>query len=224
MTDYPNILRVAQCSAPEIPTFGETFFHLFESKVTSIIGITAFLDSPARELIDPEWVEYEIASKASWKQACFQVAESIDSVPGMGLTGQNRGCFIGAIIIELLQEWMILAQEDPFLDNFAAWLSEAHRIRCGDCGSEKLDRSEPTWIFCETCQWQDQITSLESTISQTKPSNYMQQYALKAFCGADCADLTDIPLLISLGDAFLDTCIELGLGKALHRSLINRRQ
>jgi len=241
---YPNILGVAQCSAPEIPTFSEAFFDLFESKVTAAIGITAFVDSSFAALIDPNWPEYEIAPILAWHQACFQVANSyldqseapkiVFRQPAVGaerwvISGRSDELyFTGAVIIELLQEWTILSLEDPFFDDFGPWLSEAHRIRCSECGDAKLDRTDPNLTICDACGWEDTVSLLESTDTHTKPSNPFQQHTLmslvKDMPPPLVFDLTDIPLIDSLGDVFLDTCLELGLVNWKQSEvLINRR-
>ena len=245
MTDYPNILRVAQCSSPDLPKFGEAFFSTFEILVVTKIGVTALADSSLNKLVDPDWKKYEINPMASWKQACFQVAHSYldeDREPEIiFLLTKNTDYFIGAVVIELLQEWVLTDEEDPHpepgqegsLQPFGSWLKDAHRVVCPECGAGGLDRTDPGWVICNTCEWASAVSPLESTITQTKPSNTFQQKALemlqsKSLQLGTVQVSTGIspfePMMDSIGEAFLDTCIALGLGKDLQWCLINRRR
>ena len=244
MTDYPNILRVAQCSSPQLPTFGEAFFFTFESNVVAKIGATAIADSSLKKLVDPDWKKYEIAPMASWRQACFQVANSYldqDKAPEIIFQKtKNTDYFIGAVVIELLQEWVLddveLPEGDPTfigiltshqegsLQPFGAWLREVHRIVCAECGEGRLDRTDEGWVKCVDCAWID-------ADYKERPSNNFQQKALEMLQSrslqlGSVQVSTGIspfePIMDSIGEAFLDTCMALGLGKDLHWCLINR--
>ena len=233
MTDYPNILRVAQCSSPDLPKF-EAFFSTFESNVVAKIGATAIADSSLNALVDPDWKKYQIAPMDSWKQACFQVANSYldqDRV-SVGFVEvkdiNNINYFLGAVVIELLQEWVLVVDAIGTFQPFGTWLKDAHRIVCPECGEGGLDRTDEGWVKCvdDDCVWID-------ADDKERPSNLFPQFALELLQGRvwhfgtveGSSSISPFePMMDAIGEAFLDTCIELGLGKDLHRSLINRRQ
>jgi hypothetical protein len=250
MAAYPNILRVAQCSSPQLPNFGGAFFFVFESNVVAKIGVTAIADSSLKKLVDPDWKKYEIAPMASWKQACFQVANSYldqDKAPEIIFQKtKNTDYFIGAVVIELLQEWVLNRERVeslnkeliiegvstltsvPRLQPFGRWLREVHITVCPECGNIGLDRTDEGWIKCidEDCAWiAEAYEDALSNTFQQKALEMLQSRSLQLGTVQVSTGISPFePMMDSIGEAFLDTCIALGLGKDLYWSLINKRQ